>query len=629
MSELNASVVVDLTGNLQRQASRYTQSLQQFSQRGSRHISVLRRSMAGLNRGLNRLGNRYTALLTGGSVVAVGKSVADLDARINQLGIDAGKNGDELVKFKTKIKGEIQQAAIAARISSDEIIGALESIVEKSGDVEFASRNLNNLTTAIAATGSSGSDIGKLAAELQDIGFSEKQVLGTLDALVQLGQQGSFTLKDMAALSGSIFSAYGPTNQKQVLEMGAAVQIFRDSNKSSDEAATSFKAFMRTLKDGTKLKKLYGAGIDVVDKEALERGEVKLNSIDTILRSIAEVTKGDDIKLSGLIDDSEARVGLSKFLREYRETGKTARLDKLMGVTGTGAALMQDAADNAKTFNSSLTTLSESGKRFADLNLSGPIQNLADTLNELKPEEIERYFEAAKRGVLLLGGAIVASKVIGFASNLKYLRGGKGGGRGAGALAAAGGAPMPVYVVNLPGQPGGFVPGGNAGSPTAPGKNLAKRGSKFSRLIRGSGRAIPGMALAGGAYQVYDIATSDKPVLDKVDDGLAVAGGLAGSLAGGQLGAMIGTAILPGIGTAIGGLLGGLGGYLAGEFGGDKFGDWITAKDKAAVDANNRADAPQGGTGKVVVEVLGLGRVRHVEADGMDLEALGPTMVGD
>ncbi len=261
----------------------------------------------------------------------------------------------------------------------------------------------------------------------------------------------------------------------------------------------------------------------------------------------------------------------------------------------------------------SIRSLDAAWTQFADKNLTAPIQDLADTFNELKSDDVERYFETAKRGVLLLGGAIVASKIIGGIASISRFRNKKShGANSANPLGAAAGAPIPVYVVNF-GAGGDF--GGSAekgdkkttrkgskktthasnlakrtlpgiGAVTAVGatvsqsaKGITQRGARLASRTKGASRAIPLAAVAGGAYQAYDIATSQKPMLDKVDDSLALAGGVGGGLAGAKLGAVIGTDILPGIGTAIGGALGGLGGYLAGEYGGDKFGDWITAKD--------------------------------------------------
>ena len=65
MSEMKASVALNLTGNFEQRAERYGRAVGQFSRNSERQLGRVRRSAQRLGRGLDAMGNRYTALITG------------------------------------------------------------------------------------------------------------------------------------------------------------------------------------------------------------------------------------------------------------------------------------------------------------------------------------------------------------------------------------------------------------------------------------------------------------------------------------------------------------------------------------------------------------------------------------
>ena len=617
MSDLETSIVIDLAGNLQQQASRYGQSLQQFSRRGSRSMSTLTRSIKTVNRGLDRMGNRYSALLTGAAGAGSARMLISLEERFTRLGIQANKSADDMDRLKTAIYDTSQQANV--RIDPSQLTSAVEDIVEKTGDLDFATANLESFALAISATGAEGKAIGGIAAEFQKMGIIDpKQVREALDILTVQGKEGAFTLENLAALGPRVVTAYtsmGRGGVQGIREMGAALQVIRQGTGSSEQAATAFEAVLRTLSDPKKLAILKSGGLKIFADDQ----EKVIRPINELMVDIIKKTNGKKSVL-GQVFDAEAVRAFNAAVSEYNRTGGVESMEKFMNLQADGSHILADSSRAATTAAASLRNLYSVGEQFADQNLSGPIQELADQFNSLNPDEIERYFEVAKRGVLLLGGAIVASKMGSGLYKLNKMRGGKT----AGGLASAAAGPMPVYVVNMgPGMGNGVMP---AEANDDEGKKGKKRRSKKFRVARGAG--LGAMAI-GSAYSVYDIATSNDSTLDKVDAGLEVAGGMAGGLAGAKVGALIGTAIFPGIGTVIGTALGGLGGYLAGEFAGDKFGDWATAAPSADEIGEAVAKAMQEKEGKGGVEVLGGGAVTSVTANGINLEAAGPTMMLD
>ncbi len=483
MAEMRASVVVDLVGNLQRRAAKYTQALGSFSQRGQRYLAGLRRSAKALGGGLDRLGNRYTALITGAAGIGTVKFLVGLEQRFVRLGIQAKKSGEEINALKRRIF-EVSQAP-DVRIDPGQLTSAIETIVEKTGDFDFATDNMRNLALAIQAAGARGQDIGALVSEFKKLGIEgERGVLMALDTLVSQGKAGAFTLQHLAAQGEravSAFGAMGYQGQEAVQAMGALLQVSRMGTGSAEQAATAYENLLKTIvSKGKELHKV--DGITIFDEEQLAKGVEAFRPMPEILKDILTMAEGRATVLEKVFG-SEASRSISALATEFKRTGGFEQLDKFMQIQGDGARLMEDSARAAKTSGAALQSLYTAWQKFADANLTKPIQNLADVLNSLDPEQMDKIFKTLGYGAAALGGAIVLRK--GFqagAGAVNMLRGGKGG--AGGALAAAMGAgPTPVFVVNWPGSLPGFGGGGAAGTAKRTAGRGARIAGKFKRIL--------------------------------------------------------------------------------------------------------------------------------------------------
>jgi len=462
--DLKQSVVMDLEGNLPRQAKVYEKALGGMAKRGEKHLSGMARMSQIAGRGLDKLGNRYTGLISGATVALAVKQVGDLSERYTRLGIAADLSDEQVQRLKGSVF-EVSQAP-DIRVDPSEMISAIEDIVEKTGDLDFAQNNIRNIGLAIQATGAAGADVGALLAEFQKQGITApEKVLQTIDALNEQGKEGAFTLKDLASLGPRVVAAYNATGRSGVQsmkEMGAALQVIRMGTGSSEQAATAFEATLRTMADPKKIAKLKElGGIEIFDPAKLKEGKQQLRPINELMVDIIKAASGKQTNLAQVFD-AEAMRAFNSAAAEYQRTGAVASLDKMMQVQGDGATTLRDSSRAAREFNASLTYLKTSWDQFADSNLSEPIKDLADVLNSLDPDQVQSYFELAKKGVIGLGGAIVASKVIGGAFALRRglvemrtggIAGGKAGAAGK-LLGAVGGKPIPVYVVNNMGDMG-------------------------------------------------------------------------------------------------------------------------------------------------------------------------------
>lgn len=519
MTQLKTSMIIDLAGNLQNKAGQFLSSMQRLGNGGSRSMQILQRAAHAAGQGIDRLGNRYTAMLTGAVGIGAAKQVADLEERFVRLGIQADADDAAMNRLKASIFELAKSPEL--RVNPGEIIGAIEEIVEKTGDLKFAQENIRNIGMAIQATGAQGKDIGGIMAEFQKMGIIDpKQVLEALDILTVQGKAGAFTLQNLAALGPRVVTAYtamGRGGVGAIREMGAALQVIRMGTGSSEMAATAFEAVMRTFGDLKKVKQLQAGGIQVFDPEQLKKGKEVLRPINELMEEIVKKTGGKKTLLSKVFE-IEAIRAFNTIAAEFQRTGAIESLDKFYKVQADGTVITRDSIRAAKTANAAVTNLVTVWKKFADGNLTGPIKSLTETLDGLKPGTVERWLNMAKYAAMVGGGLILARKAFNlYQFGRDIITGGKKGGAAGGFGGASASNPIPVYVVNkmFPnGLPSADVPGGAAGKT---GKVLGTVG-KYAKNAGWVGAAL------GAGYGVGSMI--NKYLIDGTAIGDAIGAGL-------------------------------------------------------------------------------------------------------
>lgn len=553
---LRTSMIIDLAGNLSARAGQFLGSMQRLGTGGSRSMQVLNRSIQAAGRGLDRLGNRYTALLSGAAGVGAVRQVAALETRFMRLGIQADKSNEDIAGLKKQIYEAAKAPDI--RVDPGEITSAIEDIVEKTGDLKFAQANIRNIGLAIQATGAQGQDIGQIMAEFQKMGIIDpKQVMEAMDTLNVQGKEGAFTLQNLAALGPRVVTAYtsmGRGGVGAIREMGAALQVIRMGTGSSEQAATAFEAVMRTLGDKDKVGKLQKGGIQVFDPDEAKKGKQVLRPINELMAEIVKKTGGKKTLLSEVFD-AEAMRAFNAASAEYQRTGSVETLEKFMKVQGDGATTTRDSARAAGTFNAALTNLYTVWKQFADNQLSGPVKSLTSALNGLEPGTVERWLKVGTAVVGTVGALVLAKKGIEmFRFGRDLITGGKGARGGLPGL-GGGGGPIPVYVVN---QPGGTI-GGNYDAYRTPDYSGRRGGGPIpragSRILQTLGR-LPSFLKGGTLARLGGMGRIGAALAGTV--GTAGAGVTAGSvLAAGAAGYGIGKLLNLGLGWATGKMSGG------------------------------------------------------------------------
>ena len=598
---LKTSLIIDLAGNIQTRARQYGSALGGLASRGRAAMRGLSSAAQTAGRGLDKLGNRYTALLGGGAAALAVRGTMNLQEQLTRLGITADVSDEHIRKLHERILDTANAPDI--RIDPSQIMAAVDSVMEKTGDLEFVEQNIRNIGLAIQASGAEGGAIGDIFAEFQKQGMSARDALASVDVLIAQGKAGAFTLKDLASLGPRVVTSYtslGRRGPQAMKEMGAVLQMIRMATGSSEQATTAWEAMLRTFSDRKKVQFLEKQGVKLFNKDG------SLRAANELMVEILKAAGNSRINLSDVFDAEAIRA----FNAVMDKVG-VDKLQELMRLEGDGATVQRDSARAAQTANAALQSLKTTWGKFADSNLAGPIQKMADALNAIEPGRLEAALDRAGKLAVALGGAVAAYKLVKGGMAVKRTVGGlfsggkKAGGVGAAMNGMAGGLaglklPLPVYVVNkqmsltrdaMLGKDGGIVPdAGGAGKKRKGGK---VRGGRWSRF---AGRAGGMASAAYAADEGYQILSDDEAsVGDKAgaiaDAGGQALGGWAGGALGAKVGAAIGTAIVPGLGTAIGGALGGIVGGIAGSTLGQTIADtakgwfssaadWFTGKEK-------------------------------------------------
>jgi hypothetical protein len=626
------------------------------------------------DKALDSMWARGGALAGGLGLSMTVRNVGNLQERFTRLGIQARKTRDEM----TDLRHQIEETALNERIRVDPdlILGAVEKIVEKTGNLELAKQNLDSIGFAISATGAAGEDIGSLVADIFEK-MGEADALNALDLLIKQGKEAAFPLKALAQYGPRATAAYaalGRTGSGALTEMGALLQIAYMGTGEAAMASTSLEALTRDIVSNS--EEIQGLGVTVWDEEALARGEKKVRSVPELLHDVLTATGGDIERIvkSGAFTDPSMSI-LKVLLGEEGQR----KLDLLLNIKGDGAELMSDSAEKAKDFNNSMGAVITQWNKFATDRLTGPMNAVANLLNAVNSGNWETLFTGltyaagalsvavAARGIYKTGrwigrGAKWAGRLVGI---------GKKGGQKGGALSEVlGGAnAMPVEVINWPGGlglgargsagaaargrrgrggysrtassteaaagRGGFLRrlgGGIMGRVrglfgTVGGAVAGREGGLLRRLggglLRGGKGLMRGIGRVGGKlFRPLGMLMNGMDLVGAVASGSSRGigrnlGGLGGSLGGAAAGAALGS-VVPIVGTAIGGLIGSILGGLGGEAAGEALGGAVEGDpSQTAAPASTQAavPAPGGGDSRDVYITVN-------SAPGMDEEAL-------
>lgn len=568
VKDLKASFRLDLTGNLFGKSQQLANRLSRMGQTGSRSALFLSKGLQAAETGLDKLANRYTGFITGAGGIMAVKGAAAMETRLEQLGIVADRSKTEMQQLNEQIYRVAQERNI--NIDPSQLLSAVEQITAKTGELSVAEDNLKNIAMVISATGAGGEDVGSLFSNIfEKFNVKDsKEMLEIIDALANQGKMGAFELRDLATQGERIISAYaamGRTGKEAALEMGTMMQLARKGTGSTEQSATAFESMVSELTSPRLIKGLKSMGIAIKDVNG------NFRALPDIVQDIIVKVDGDTSKIGAIFGDFAKRAvnPIAIAYNQAKKEGKSAAeafkaMNELMSVNSDGASIMSDSARMAATLESSITSLKSAWSGFANRNLAEPIQKLADALNRIQPEQLDKWLQTAGKIAVTVGTLAVANKARhGILGVMDFFGAGKKGGASSalGAL-AANGRPIPVYVVNggalgAAGVADGMdmFGGGKSGKFGKMGRFMARHRG-LATLANYGGKALKyggkALGVAGMAYSAYELTQAQNG--SQLGGSLgSIAGGLIGSI-GGPLGVVAGAYIGNYLGEKIGGL---------------------------------------------------------------------------
>ena len=411
----------------------------------ARGAKTLRSEMALAARAAGRLrglgGLLGVAGIAGGGFAAGGvlRHIIATEERLERLGIQSGRSTKDMQQLYEEIKRVASLPEI--RLDPRQILAAVEAIVEKTGDLDFAHDNLELIAQAIQGAGSTGDALGRLAAELGKLGVTDTaDVAEALNLITAQGKSGAFTLGNMAAQGERLFSAFARLDYRgagAVRQLGAISQMARQSTGSSEQAATAVEALLRTLSDAQKIDQIWSdLGVNVRDATGAFR------PLDRVLKEIVAATGGDVAQLSEIFDAEAIRAMSGLATPKGR-----ADYERFLSIEAPADMLAQDAARIAATSGAKVQETKTDVEGWLQDNLTGHVGEVVTALTAFKDELL--------LGAGILAGSWYAFKGLRAAGRLFWRLAGRGAGGVGGLKPPAGGGSGPLNRGGLSGSEAG------------------------------------------------------------------------------------------------------------------------------------------------------------------------------
>lgn len=489
MSDLRARILIDLTGNLESRAKRYSDAMGRFSERGQRQMSLLSRATVRTGEALDGLAGRYTGMIVGAGAAYLGTRAIMQSGQLDKQLIRIRQTAGATEQMASLLRSELHAMAEETGQSVDSLLAGFNNLIQAGQSWDQALVTIKAINPAMAVTGAGAEVLSSaltVAGEAFKFDLSQpKLAVELLDQMTAAGRLGNAELEDLS----SIFARVGVNAKAAGLDFAGTLGFIEQLSlieKNPERLATLADSTLRLFTNQKYLEKAAKAtGVTFYDGAGNRR-----EAFD-VLADIAKTYKG----LKGdLARDTWTSAAFGE-----------ADLDTIKGLR---ALLSGDAIAQAREMS---RTIAGSGGTIAR-DLPGALKNSVDQVERLKNalhEAADGFSrpinDTIARAVKFLldekhfsGGEIMAGSAAAAIAGLLTL---KGGGRllqrlgGTGGRLVAGKAleefsgVQPVYVVNMPG--GGIpVPGGSGGSSVVARSGVLLAGAPLVVPIAASGAAM-------------------------------------------------------------------------------------------------------------------------------------------
>jgi phage tail tape-measure protein len=515
MSDLTTSININAGGNFTQQMRVNEQRWKRFSKTGRNQMTLLNRSVSVTARGLDKLGNRYTAILSGaGAAYLSTRTIMDsaqLDKRLIQIRQTAGATQE----MANQLREDILTMSRDTGQPIESLLGGFNNLIQSGMEWQKARVTINAINAAMAVTGSNAQVLSaslSVAAETFDFDLSKPEVaVQLLDQMTTAGRLGNAELEDLS----SIFARVGVNAKAANLSFTDTLGFIEQLSKIERQPERLATLVDSTLLIFTNQKYLEKAakvtGVSFYDEDKQRRAAFDvLEDIAKKYRQLnSDIDKDQALAAAFEGVDQDTLKGLRNLLNGEAIPLARQMGDEIAKSTGTIVKDLEDALDNSvdqvARLKSALTDAADGFVQPINDALGEAIKWMLDT-KKLTGEDL--LLGAGAAGLLGYGSIKGADKLLNKAGGL-----GKGVVVGK-ALEETTGV-QPVYVVNMPGS--GF--GGKGAAAKRGGFKHARKLGKFeSARAMSSIKQIPklglaatgtaGLAVAGAGLAGYGAGTA-------------------------------------------------------------------------------------------------------------------------
>ncbi|MDC9620143.1 hypothetical protein PSI22_00495 [Xenorhabdus sp. XENO-7] len=415
-----ARFVIDLVGNVAQRARQFGASIRRFGTEGSRSMRLFSGAMTGANGILDKFDNRLMGFVTGGGLALAAKKVADHQQVMTELGTQYNLTADQV----NTLDASITKVAGRRKLSTSDLTTAATAFLGQTNNLDATLAHLDNIALSINGIKMEASAAGTELGAMFNVGYQSPEKMQTwLDGVASASRQGTGNVTDQLSALRGLGKNTPWKNQTDQLQMLALMRIANQEFNDPAQAEAAVQGFYEVINNADKRKTLWQKGrVKTTDKN----GQLK-SPADLLFESgkaayqkegnLKDVFDGDTLKLAMVFADPKKR-----------DLAKT-----MSNPANIEAGLLEEkATQNVQTLNAALISLANAGERFAQLKLAKPVQELADAINDLTPEELDKYAAAIEKAAIAIGAAVAAryawragKKIVNYA---QYIKNGPGAG---------------------------------------------------------------------------------------------------------------------------------------------------------------------------------------------------------
>ncbi|KMQ72825.1 phage tail tape measure protein [Marinobacter subterrani] len=540
MSELRASVVMNLRGNLERNARRYEGSMRQLATNGSRQMSRLQRATSGLGRTLESLGGKYAAMLGGAAAGYAGIRVAVESAKLDKQLIQIRQTAGATVEQSRLLREELHRMSEETGQSLGSLLNGFNSLIQAGQTWDQALATIMAINPAMAVTGANAEVLASavgVAGEAFKFDLSDpKTAVMLIDKMTAAGRAGNAELEDLS----SIFARVGVNAKAAGLDFSDTLGLIEQlsmTERNPERLATFMDSTLRVFTNSKYMMNAQKAtGVRFYNAEGDRRAAFDvLEDISSRYQEMGSELQKDRFVAKAFGDaDLDTIKGMRTLLSEGAIASARAKTDVITSSAGTISKDLDEALSNSLDQVARLkNALSSAADEFAK-----PINEAVENAVKYLLDEQNLSGKEIIGGGLAVGG--VGALLARSGGKLLQRAGGLGTGVAVGkALEEASGV-QPVYVVNMPGGGFGGEPGARNRSGRA-GRNgrrvnrvsnwrVARRAPSLRMLPAAGLGAVGAAGLAVGAAGAagYGLGTL---INDKLIDGTALGDKIGESVA--------------------------------------------------------------------------------------------------